>query len=107
MPVHRLWRLSKPRRDCIGAIFSDQSLTHVDLHGGVAAVASFARSTDAEPRIIDGRTFYASQWVGRQRVKGHVFPTIDQALVFLEETKLELLERGWREVQLDPVNDPD
>lgn len=48
-----------------------------------------------------------AQWVGRSRARGIVCDTVEEAIEFLVERKLELVEHGWREMPLDPIHDPD
>jgi hypothetical protein len=99
--VTRVWRLAKVRRDCIGAVASDGAL--------VVAGFSFARVGDAHVHHEDsGRTITVQPVIaGSERLRFYTFGSLDDAMAWLEGWKADFLERGWTEVPLEPLNDPD
>jgi hypothetical protein len=108
--VQRIWRVVRGRDECVGALVEGyvEGVTTPNQEGSFVAYLSFAQSGEAvlhtEP---DGRRFYKAPWIGDARRLGKVCESITEALDALELSRAELIEDGWLEDSLNPIDDPD
>jgi hypothetical protein len=111
--VLRLWRLlwlaSLPHMEGVGAIIQ-RNADDVPPEEFLALV-SFAVHGDVKEirKTWDGRRVHVSDVIAETTPEQFAqdFAVIDDALVWLDVKKQELIDDGWREASLDPIGDPD